>query len=213
MKKNEAGFSAIEGLLILVLVAIIGFVGWYIYHRQHNGKQVSQIVAFPDQPPASKAAVAAAADKFLITRVGEINFQKFYKQEPTRTSYANPKDSKFDFIAYNFLPIKAFSEGDDVVTVQVNRNNLGEIYTDSGPDCRKDASQCNFTVTKNQALTIARSHGLSGDISLDLNYNPEKEQKTMVIIAESCVEKKAVYINYSNGQFLGTGQGCISLEL
>jgi predicted negative regulator of RcsB-dependent stress response len=36
MKKNEKGFSAVEGVLILVILALIGFVGWYVWHSKNN---------------------------------------------------------------------------------------------------------------------------------------------------------------------------------
>ncbi|HSX45349.1 MAG TPA: hypothetical protein VLF39_04585 [Candidatus Saccharimonadales bacterium] len=37
MKKlNTKGFSAIEGLLILVIVGLIGFVGWYVWKSQKD---------------------------------------------------------------------------------------------------------------------------------------------------------------------------------
>jgi len=32
--KNQKGFSALEGLLILVIVSLIGFVGWYVFHTK-----------------------------------------------------------------------------------------------------------------------------------------------------------------------------------
>ncbi len=38
MKKEEDGFSAIEGLLILVIVVIISFIGWYAYKVGHKSK-------------------------------------------------------------------------------------------------------------------------------------------------------------------------------
>jgi hypothetical protein len=36
MKKNQKGFGAIEGLLILVITIIIGFAGWYVWHTKNN---------------------------------------------------------------------------------------------------------------------------------------------------------------------------------
>jgi hypothetical protein len=36
MKKNQKGFSALEGLLILVIVGLIGFVGWYVWQAKNN---------------------------------------------------------------------------------------------------------------------------------------------------------------------------------
>lgn len=36
MRKNQKGFSAIEGLLILVIVGIIGGTGWYVWDRNNS---------------------------------------------------------------------------------------------------------------------------------------------------------------------------------
>ncbi len=36
MKKNQKGFSVVEGLIVVVVVAVIGGLGYYIY--QHNYK-------------------------------------------------------------------------------------------------------------------------------------------------------------------------------
>jgi type II secretory pathway component PulJ len=36
LQENPKGFSAIEALLILVIVAIIGGTGWYIWHSRSN---------------------------------------------------------------------------------------------------------------------------------------------------------------------------------
>ena len=36
MKNNQKGFGAVEGLLVLILVSILGFTGYYVYHTQNN---------------------------------------------------------------------------------------------------------------------------------------------------------------------------------
>ncbi|MDB5170524.1 MAG: hypothetical protein JWO35_218 [Candidatus Saccharibacteria bacterium] len=36
MKKNQDGFSAVETVLILVIVGLIGFVGWYVYNSKNK---------------------------------------------------------------------------------------------------------------------------------------------------------------------------------
>lgn len=36
MKRNENGFSAVEGLLIVIIIGIIGFVGWYVWHSKQT---------------------------------------------------------------------------------------------------------------------------------------------------------------------------------
>ena len=34
--KNQRGFSTVEGVLVVIVVAVIGFVGWYVYHTKQN---------------------------------------------------------------------------------------------------------------------------------------------------------------------------------
>jgi len=36
LDKNEAGFSVVEAILILIILATIGFAGWYVYHKNHK---------------------------------------------------------------------------------------------------------------------------------------------------------------------------------
>jgi len=36
LNRDQAGFSAVETILIIVIVAIVGFVGWFVYHSKQN---------------------------------------------------------------------------------------------------------------------------------------------------------------------------------
>ena len=55
MKLNNRGFSAIEGIAILVIVAIIGFVGWKVYSSQDQGStdapQITEQQSDAEQAP------------------------------------------------------------------------------------------------------------------------------------------------------------------
>lgn len=37
--KNQRGFSTVEGVLVVVALALIGFVGWYVYHTRQNSNK------------------------------------------------------------------------------------------------------------------------------------------------------------------------------
>ena len=39
MKARQRGFSAVEGLLILVILGIVGFTSWYVFHSNNNANQ------------------------------------------------------------------------------------------------------------------------------------------------------------------------------
>ena len=36
MKRNQKGFGAVEGLLLLILLSILGFTSYYVYHTRNN---------------------------------------------------------------------------------------------------------------------------------------------------------------------------------
>lgn len=42
MKKNQKGFSAVEGILILVIIGVLGFVGWYVRDSKKEVDKTSQ---------------------------------------------------------------------------------------------------------------------------------------------------------------------------
>ena len=216
MKKGRDGFGVLYIVAVVVISAGIGSVGWYVYQTQHRhstklASGFSYGQADPNQPTASKEQVIAAADKFLVTKVGQQKSQELYKREPSRDSFANPDQSTFDFIAYHFSPIKEYSghnidNNEDIVMVQVNRNNLREIYADFVPDCIKDASQCSFVISKQRALDIAKQHGLPGDAYVRIGNLAE--HTPLALVVTSCTDKKDIFIDYSNGKVLGTEPGC-----
>ncbi len=48
MKRNQKGFSGVEGLLILIIVGLVGFAGWYIWHTNHkSGTSFPKKYSFP----------------------------------------------------------------------------------------------------------------------------------------------------------------------
>jgi hypothetical protein len=62
MKNNQKGFSAVEGLLILVIVGLIGFIGWYVWDKKQDDKkasdtpQTTQQSGEAEQRPAEETA-------------------------------------------------------------------------------------------------------------------------------------------------------------
>ncbi len=50
MKIDQSGFSAVEGLLIVIVLGIIGGTGWYVYNSQQEDKPVQQAEVTNSQP-------------------------------------------------------------------------------------------------------------------------------------------------------------------
>lgn len=195
MNKNQQGFSLVEILVLVIVVALIGVSGWLVYSSQHPSKQI-----LPTQQKIPNS-VESAADDFLISKVGKDKFKQYYTFDKSRSSYANPKDSRYDFLAYHFSPWKAVTDFDDIIMVQVNRNNLKEVSSDAVPDCIKDTSYCDFGVDKKKALTIAKQNSITDNVVLDWRLGVKG--LPFVIVASNSSQNRAIYIDYRNGAVLG----------
>lgn len=75
-KRRQAGFTVVELLLILILVAIVVFVGYYIYHNQANPKTNSKSVISmaakntPATTPPDSSHSKPSQDFLTVTNFG-----------------------------------------------------------------------------------------------------------------------------------------------
>lgn len=83
LSKNTHGFAVVEGLLILVIVGILGGVGWYVYDAQKK----------------SNASLDKAGDTSLTTK-----FPKKDEQKPAE----QPTDETKDWTKVEFKKIKYY---------------------------------------------------------------------------------------------------------
>jgi Tfp pilus assembly protein PilE len=58
--KNQKGFAVVEGVLILVVVAILGFTSWYVIKANGNAKDTLSLAAGTNVAVKSKPKKAAA---------------------------------------------------------------------------------------------------------------------------------------------------------
>lgn len=124
MKKNQKGFGAIEGLLILVIVGLIGFVGWYVFHaKTDTDKSLSsaaassaatsstkQTTASSSQPKSNNAGNPSASDIQAAHAAMIADCQKNY---PSDTCASSSQDDK---TAPNFVEgsVGANVPGEDI---------------------------------------------------------------------------------------------------
>ncbi len=69
-RTKENGFSPIETILVLVIVGMVSFIGWYVYHARNNANKDLNSAASTSQSltPASKEASSAAANAAITTK-------------------------------------------------------------------------------------------------------------------------------------------------
>jgi hypothetical protein len=110
MKINEKGFSAVEGLLILIIVSIIGGAGWYVWNA--NNKAQDSL----DNADASSSTTANLKSK-------KGNFQlpagwQWYENKELSVKFAYPK---------------AYGEA----TLSSSKNETGTLYVVSFAEFEK----------------------------------------------------------------------------
>ena len=54
LHKNQHGYSAVEALLILVALAIVGLVAWYVHHATTNANSNYSIQESSQKPSTPK---------------------------------------------------------------------------------------------------------------------------------------------------------------
>lgn len=84
LKKNELGFGAVEGILILVIVLLIGVVGWFVYKNQN--KAISSTSATTSKTASSPVKTPTIVDPYAGWTT--------YISKAEKVSYKYPSDWK-----------------------------------------------------------------------------------------------------------------------
>jgi hypothetical protein len=71
--KNQNGFSLVEGLLAIIAIAIVGGVGYYVYHTQQEIKKTADAAKTTNQAPSN-----STSDKkdYLILKEAGVKMDK-----------------------------------------------------------------------------------------------------------------------------------------
>jgi hypothetical protein len=83
-KIDQQGISVVEGLLLVVTVAIIGFVGWYVYKAQNAGESRSVSDSQKAAPEEYKRTTTTPKDWVV------------YSNQKYKFSFSHPADWKLD---------------------------------------------------------------------------------------------------------------------
>jgi uncharacterized protein (UPF0333 family) len=100
MKKQQLGFSVVEGLLITIIVAILGGVGWYVWNSQKEVDKTYSQTANSSVSPKSKnstnsAALDSSPNYFVIKEWGvklpvtDSNDKYYYKFDKNDSTFIN----------------------------------------------------------------------------------------------------------------------------
>jgi hypothetical protein len=134
LKKNNHGFGAIEGLLILVIAGILGFTGWFVWDAKQNADKilaVSNSTMSATTRATSKATVQSSKAVFTL---------------PSGWSWYENKDLSFKF-AYptEWGQLKSAEQGSLLL------NLYTEQYTNSISDVQ---GRINLTANSKSSFTL-----------------------------------------------------------
>ena len=105
LQNNNKGFSAIEGLLIVLVLAVIGFGGYYVWHTQHQSKTSTSIIASAsskNSPSTSKQAITTTPNPYAGWKSYTLTDEKLSFQYPPTwqiTDYTNTGTGNQDYHA------------------------------------------------------------------------------------------------------------------
>jgi prepilin-type N-terminal cleavage/methylation domain-containing protein len=78
-QNSSSGFSIIEVLLVLVVVGILGFTGWYVYHARQTSDK--------DYTVATQSTVPASP--YASWKTGSLQFERVSYQYPSNWAITN----------------------------------------------------------------------------------------------------------------------------
>lgn len=81
--KEARGFSLVEGVLVLVIVAGIAFAGWYVYHRD-NKSNYQPATSYNSQPTAKPGTTAS---------IDQLTSQEISGESAAMSNYSNAAQS------------------------------------------------------------------------------------------------------------------------
>lgn len=119
MKKNEAGFSVIEAILILIIAALLGGVGWYTYQARNSANKGQQDSS-SEQSAGEKKSNKSDTSKLIADPT-----EKWIAYSSTKGQY-NFKYPSTWVIASN---LDLCNEG--LVLLGANANSVGKCATES----------------------------------------------------------------------------------
>lgn len=148
LKKNEQGFSAIEIVLTIVVIALIGVVGWTLYKNHHK---TTTLLA-----KTTTTKTVATVNPYAGWKTGMLQYEKLTYKYPSNWTVQNISTG-----ATNCTP----SPGDDNVNITSPDGTYIGISTGVG-ECGSE--QGNGTILSSQKITT-----LGGNYFLNVVNNDQ----------------------------------------
>ncbi len=191
---------------LLVLFLLIGIVTYLI----KNNPQAFKIAKNPRIKGRELETNSAVVEEHIISLVGKDYFEENYRLLPEESYICQDYENfKTYCISYEYLPASQISGEQITVGAQVRHQKL--LYKTGLPNCLEDKTRCQFNITKEQAIAIAKEQGFfqSGNKSTIHFTLSEDSDRWVWRVTEKapiqpkdpmCGSNNVIEINSSNGE-------------
>jgi hypothetical protein len=195
MTKNQKGFSAVEGLLIAVIVCMLGGVGWYVWHSQQQADKAYSQTANSSVALKKASSTNTSAAKYLVIKEWGVKLP--LSSDDVGANYVYDSAASLSVKYYdgiilhdqNFDQVKGSDgnscKGTDLYfIVRAKTTDVAKLTDPNSPDFVGDTSPADYkavTFTKDYEFAGGRDHvalacamlkdGTTEDKSISLKYN------------------------------------------
>lgn len=127
IKNNQKGFTAVEGLLIILILAVIGFGSYYVYHANHKDKTVSAST----KSAKASSSTNTATNPYAGWKTGSLQYEKITYEYPGNWALSDNSQSASQVEAQGGCTV---SNGADDVTLTAPGGATVELST--GQECK-----------------------------------------------------------------------------
>jgi hypothetical protein len=167
-KLNNEGFSTVEALLLVVIVAIIVFVGWFVYH---SNQQANKTIDTANQSNSNAQVLTTSSTKTSEaagTRAKEIatillNYNK--------SNSTNPLKDYVDIHVNDGQFTKAFKTAVDNGTALVASSTTSNPVYCSGTKAPNGFKVASTTMTTGDSDTVSLTQVITGSSSANVGPN------------------------------------------
>lgn len=183
-------------ILSLIGVVVITTLGFYGFQKTSN---------------KIDPTIKAVADRYVISLVGEAEFNKNYQFDYEKTEKCGDDHRAAGlgcYIRYKFLPAEEYGESEYLFYYTFTDNKVAIANNDiplTLPSCEKDKNKCGFKITVEELKTIARRENLSDKGFQLVSYNGQIVAEASFCDLNTTENRRKVYVDLLNGAILWSG--------
>lgn len=130
VKKNQQGFTLVEGLLIVIALALIIFVGYYVWNSQQKSTDTleSATKSSENASPAKKTAADNQSElkQFILATCSsksEADVEALFANRANQTADTDNIEIEGNYAIANFLSTCKLQNGNDLTTLFMKKQS------------------------------------------------------------------------------------------